>query len=542
MRRLLPKNKILLNVILVVLLTLPAIISLLKPGFFPTDDGEWMVVRLSDFHRSVVAGQLPVRWAARLNNQFGYPVFNFLYPLSLYWGELFHLIGFSFVWSIKLVFIFSFILAAIFMYLFTAEAIGPVAGIISAVFYTYTPYRLLDVYVRGSIGEAVSFVFIPLIFWAVYKISQKQKKIFMAIGSLSFGALIMSHNIMAMIFTPFILAYMLFLYFKNKSSTLLLFYFFTLILGLAVSCFFWLPAVYDKQFIILDSVEVANPLEHFPTIKQLLIPSWGYGPSIVGSGDKASYQLGPMHLFAVGVVFLILDWQTELFLAVFFIACFLMLPISSPVWQYLPMMNRIQFPWRLLALTSFTAAFLAGGLGRIIKKKKTLSIAVVLLVILINFNYARPSSFFNRPDSFYATNEATTTVKDEYLPIWVKEKQNQRAAQKVDLISGRGEVKNLVFNSKQVAFGVYTGQEIVVQINTVYFPGWIAKIDDQPAAIDYQNNQGLMQLKVPPGEHQVLFEFNETPVRLFADIVSIVGFVFIAGLFIGGIIKSAKDK
>ena len=532
MRRLLPKNKKLLNIILAVLLTLPAIISLLRPGFFPTDDGEWMVVRLSDFHRSVVAGQLPVRWAARLNFSYGYPVFNFLYPLSLYWGELFHLIGFSFVWSIKLVFIFSFILSAVFMYLFVAEAIGPVAGIIGATFYTYTPYRFLDVYVRGSIGEAVSFVFIPLIFWAAYKISQKPKKIFMAIGGLSFGALIMSHNIMAMIFTPFILTYMLFLYFRNKSSTLLLFYSFTLFLGLAIACFFWLPAFYDKKFIILDSVAVANPLDHFPTLKQLLIPSWGYGPSIPGSGDKASYQLGLVHLLAVGAAFLALDWQAGLFLVVFVITCFLMLPISTLVWRYLPMMNRIQFPWRFLALTSFAGAFLAGGLGRIIKKKKTLLMAIVLLVILINFRYAKPISFFNRPDSFYATNEATTTVKDEYLPIWVKEKPIQRATQKAELITGVGEITNLAFNSKRVTFEVNASQESVVQINTVYFPGWMAKIDSQSVAIDYQNNRGLMQLKVPSGNHQITVEFKETPVRLLADFVSVIGLLAVVILFL----------
>ena len=111
----------LLPFVLLFFILMIAVWPLLKTGFFVTDDGEWMVIRLTDFHRSLVSGMFPVRWAARLNHQFGYPVFNFLYPLSLYWGEVFYLIGFNFVNSIKLVFVSSFFLSTFFMYLFAKE-------------------------------------------------------------------------------------------------------------------------------------------------------------------------------------------------------------------------------------------------------------------------------------------------------------------------------------------------------------------------------------------------------------------------------------
>ena len=88
--------KKLLVIILLVLLTLPAITALIRPGFFPSHDGEWMVIRLSAFHQSLRDGQFPVRWSSRLNHGFGYPVLNFLYPLPFYIGELFYLISGSF--------------------------------------------------------------------------------------------------------------------------------------------------------------------------------------------------------------------------------------------------------------------------------------------------------------------------------------------------------------------------------------------------------------------------------------------------------------
>jgi len=264
-------------ILLVFLLLLPAVWSLFKPGFFSSDDGEWMVIRLTDFHRSVVSGQIPVRWGARLNHGYGYPVFNFLYPLSLYIGEFFHLLGFSFVVSIKIVFLLSFFLGAGGMFWWASQVWGKKGGLVSALFYSYAPYRFLDVYIRGSIGEALAFAFLPWLFGAFYLLSRKANQRWLALGALSLAGLIISHNIMAMLFTALILAYGVWLVFFRSQSRLIRkevgFRFLkVLVLGLGLAAFFWLPALYDKQFIILDQVTVANFWEHFPSLSQLLLP------------------------------------------------------------------------------------------------------------------------------------------------------------------------------------------------------------------------------------------------------------------------------
>mgnify|MGYP001558299250 FL=1 len=65
---------------LLLILTIPVILPLLHGGFFQSDDGEWMVIRFSAFHQALRDGQFPVRWLGRLNQEYGYPVANFLYP------------------------------------------------------------------------------------------------------------------------------------------------------------------------------------------------------------------------------------------------------------------------------------------------------------------------------------------------------------------------------------------------------------------------------------------------------------------------------
>ena len=542
--------KALLPFILLFFILIVAVWPLLKSGFFITDDGEWMVVRLTDFHRSLVSGMFPIRWAARLNHQFGYPVFNFLYPLSLYWGEAFHLIGFNFVDSIKLVFVASFFLSAFFMYLFTRELWQDKrAAFLSAIFYSFAPYRFLDVYVRGSIGEAVSFIFVPLIFWSLHFLSKKKNFLILSLGAIGVAGLIMSHNIMAMLFFPLALFYAGFLI--SRKQSLLKDYGLLFALGLGLAFFFWFPALYDTRFIILNQVTVADFANHFPTLGQLLIPSWGYGPSLVGGQDTASYQLGLFQLGAV-LIALLLFWKErqkriylKIFLFFFFASLFLMLPVSSFIWRNLPMIQQTQFPWRLLSVTTFSASVLAGTVLFLFKKelsKTLLTVALTVLVVLASFSYVKPKEFIDRGEGFYATNEATTTVKDEYLPIWVKQKPEARPEQRVEVIEGKAGVENLVFNSKKATFNVDVQEAARLQINTVYFPGWQLKVDDEIKEILFENDRGLIIFEVDQGEHLVVVEFKETSWRLVANYISLLSAVFVAGLIGWSLFQRLQGK
>jgi hypothetical protein len=522
--------------LLIILLAIPAILALLHPGFFPSDDGEWMVVRLSDFHRSIVSGQIPVRWASRLYLGFGYPVFNFLYPLSLYFGELFHLVGFNFVNSIKLVFLLSFIFSGLSMYLLIRSLWGVFPGLVSAVIYIYAPYRFVDVYVRGSIGEALGFVFIPLIFWAIYGLKTKFSQPKIIVGGFAFAGLIMSHNIMAMLFSPVIILVIAWTIIPSiKPKELIWRYSGLLLISFGTSAFFWLPAVYDQKFTLLNQITVTNYWEHFVDFKKLIIPSWGYGPS--GAESLVSYQLGLIILLAVvGSLFFYLKNRRKPvsnssivlpFLFAFLFATVFMLPISQPLWAALPFIKLTQFPWRLLAITVFTGSVLAGCFIASFPEKiiPKLTVVVIILTIALNYNYAHPQSFVDRGEGFYTTNEASTTVKDEYLPVWVTDKPLQKAPQKVQILTGNGLIKNLVSTSRKTTFTVSADENSAIQINTFYFPGWVAYLDDQPVPISYQNPAGLVNLSVPVGTHEIALIFQESGWRLVADLISFLTIV-----------------
>ncbi len=159
-------------IFLLILILLPAILDLFHPGLFISHDGQDHVARIANFHQSLSEGNLIPRWAANLNWGFGHPILMFLYPLPSYFASFFHFLGFSLVDSTKAVFVLGFVLSGIFMYLWIREFWGEEAGLVSGILYMFAPYRFVDLYVRGAIGENLAFVWPPLVCWFLLKFSK----------------------------------------------------------------------------------------------------------------------------------------------------------------------------------------------------------------------------------------------------------------------------------------------------------------------------------------------------------------------------------
>src|SRR3989338_1815147 len=162
---------------------------LTKPGL-PIIHDDQQVARLFVFDQALKHGQFPPRWVDELGFGFGYPLFVFYPPLVYMVGELFHLIGFSFIDSIKLVFFTSIFASGLAMYILVKEFWGRYAGIVSAFFYILVPYRAIDVYIRGALAESFSFVWLPVILWSFYKLVKTNKTIYIYLSAV-FLALLM---------------------------------------------------------------------------------------------------------------------------------------------------------------------------------------------------------------------------------------------------------------------------------------------------------------------------------------------------------------
>ena len=478
------------------LCTLPSLVGIFHPGFFVSDDGHWMTIRLSAFYEALASGQFPVRFLPRLNQGLGYPVADFLYPLFLYIGSLLHVLKFSFVFTTKLLFAGSLVFSGVGMILFLRKKFSSLASFIGGIFYIYLPYHLYDVYARGSLGEVVALAIVPFILWAIENRS-------VGLSALFFALLILSHNTLALFFFPIIVFYALIR--KMPVRRVVLF----VLLGLGGAAFFWIPALYDKQYTVFDSIAVSNPFSYFVNTISFQLIGW-IGIVIFG-----------------GIFFFYKTWKRDTIFFVFFglLSIFFSLSSSELFWHSRPLAEFVQFPFRFLSLTLIAESFLLAYLIDLLPARKGILILLVLLLGFSAWPYLLPRSYDYLPDSFYATNVDTTTVKNEYMPRTVHVRPQTYAYTRAAVLSTAGTISNLVEKGTKMSFVASMQKAGIVDVSFVYFPGWQARVDGKTVAISPSPQKGLVQLRVPQGQHVITVWFGETPVRVLSDIVSILSFI-----------------
>lgn len=528
-------------VLLALLVSIPVILPYFNAGFFPTHDGEWAVVRLVDMFRILRDGQFPARMSGALNFGYGYPLFNFAYPFPYYLGIPIYFVLGSFVASVKTIFAASVIFSGIFMFL-ASNALwkNKWAAAISTMLYVYLPYRMVDLYVRGSIGESLAFALFPLIFYLMLKLFDAPLTRFtILLLSLSVSVLILTHNIMAILFLPVLIIFLSARVICEKRRDVLKAFLLCMLLGVGLAAFFWVPALFEKSNILLSKTPIADRNLYFVNLNQLIIPSWGYA-SPTGS-DGFSYQLGTAQVIVLIASLLLIVYsftrnrffQTSahkyvvILEVIYFLAFLMLFSFTSSIWKILPFYKEINYPWTVLSQLGFITSLLAGFIAVGGKVLRYAMVIVSVIAVILSLQYAKPSEYVNRGEDFYMTNEATTTSSKELMPLWVKEVPETHYKEKVEIIKGSAEIKNLIFNSKKLSFDYISHDDAVFRINTIYYPGWNLKVNGKKSEIIYSNKNGLMEVGIREGKGNITFSFNETPLRFSADILSMLSFLML---------------
>src|SRR3989344_3764284 len=251
---------------LLLILLIPSVWFLYMNGFIATDDGNWMVIRFSAFYQALSDGQFPVRFLTRLNYGYGYPVPNFLYPGFMYIGVPIQILGFKFYETIKIIIALSLIASGIFAYLWLKKVSDEISALIGSILYTYSPYHLFDAYKRGSVGELLSLSILPFILWQI-----ERNSIFWI--SVGVGGLILSHNTLGFLFLAFIMLYMsVKVYYEKKRKKIMEGYIYSIALGLGLSAFFWLPAVFELSYTVFSRTKISNFSEYFADLNLIGVP------------------------------------------------------------------------------------------------------------------------------------------------------------------------------------------------------------------------------------------------------------------------------
>lgn len=505
-------------VIIVILVSLLAIVDLVNYGIPPTHDGEYHIMRFQQFFRVISEGTLYPRWAPDFNNGFGIPLFNYVYPLPNYAAAIFHAAGFGFIDSLKLNMTAATLIGAVFMYLWSRKYWGEWGGVVSSVFYTFSPYHFLDIYVRGSVGEVWSLGLAPALLWSYLSYCESQRKIFLVLSSVFLALLVLAHNILALVFFGFFILYAVVLIRGNLRDLVII-----ILAGLGLSSPFWLPAILETSYVV--GLQVFDPTQHFPILYKLIYSSWGYGFSGTGERDQMSFQIGIANLIAVVGSILILfvskNKRTSIFfITLFLLTVFLITPLSILLWKNIPIMAYIQFPWRLLSLVILVVSFLAGSIvaekGLFKREKLRTTVAIFLILVSIGFSirYAKAPFYHKRADQHYLTRsnftDGTNSPGNAFNTKWLSGIP-EKGRDKIEVMEGSGDIKINKLKSTSYSFRVDSKENSRILINTAYFPGWTAEIDGKRTNIN--ENEGKMVLDLPSGTNNVRVFLDSTPIQ-----------------------------
>lgn len=514
------------NIFLAVIIAFVSVLALLNKGLPPTHDGEYHVIRFYEFNKTLLDGNIYPRWAPDLNNGFGIPLFNYVYPLPNYAASILHLLGLSFIDSFKMNMILAVILGSIFMFLWAREFWGDLGGIVASSFYSFSPYHLADIFIRGSIGEVWALSFFPAFLWSLTRFFKTKSSLYFYLSSIFLSLVIFSHNILGLMFFFFSLAYVIFLLFISKYKPYLKI-FLIFFLSLSLSAIFWAPALLEKQFV--RGLEIYDFSANFPEIYQLIFPSWGAG----FAGDLVnglSFQIGLANLTVLFLSFVLIFKKktrkiTIFLLSCFFLFIFLILRVSLPVWKALPLINYFQFPWRFLSLEILIASFLAGGVSTLWKPKIT-SVILILLTILLGIGYTKPAYYLLRDDSYYTKRsnfiDGTNSPGNSFNTVWFK--SQPKVGEKINL--PKNEIISQDVKSTNYLFTVNLKKEKEVTVNTAYFPRWSVYVDGKKVRVE-GTSTGLFKFKLEKGKHKVNVLLEDTYDRKLFAWISLISLLFV---------------
>lgn len=520
-------------ILLLILISFIVLRPVFSNDFYFSHDGVAHVARFAAYFKAFTDGQIPPRWAADLNSGYGSPLFIFFYPLPGYLASLIHLLGFNFETIFKIIISLSFILSPIFLFFWLREKAKEEIAFAVSVIYLVLPYRILDTLVRGDVAELLGFVFMPLIFLSIDRTQKYGKLKDLIFGGMFYSFFILSHNAIAFIFTPVFLAYS-FVFAKERKEFIFSLYIF--LLGILISCFFWLPSIAEDKYVYAKLFVENIYKNNFIPLWNLIYSPWGFGPDINIKGGLSA-QIGVLYTVIpfLALIFINkLKMKKEIFfwVFIFIISVFMTTSFSGFLWNKLPIIKLMQFPWRFTALSGFASCMIIFYFFKILKSQAII-LVITFLFVFTSLPFVRVKGYEKeRGDSFYYSYQGTTDYHRRTTSIWTEGDFGKRAKRQIEIIGGKATIINFKKRETLHTFDILADTNTQILDNTVYFPGWRVKVDGREVLIEFQdmNHRGLITFRIPKGRHSISIEFKETKDRILADFISVVAIISALGL------------
>lgn len=336
--------------------------------------------RIAHLKDSLLAGgQFPVRIQSTWMFDHGYAISLFYGDLFLYLPAFLMIIGFSLMSAYKIFIFLVMVCSAYIAYRCFKRCVGNVwVALYGSSFYMLASYRLLNLYIRGALGEFLAMTFLPLVGCGVYLLytqnvndkAYKRHKWYLILGM---SGILQCHNISSEMVVGFIFLVCVIGWKKTfRRQT-----FFQLLesvgLVIVLNAWYLVPFVYmmmvdsykvntiGEADILARALRLCEVFQLLPARVSLPFDEWGHMPASLGAGagilllgilfckDKGDKQNLKPALAFCGVALMALLLCTDL--------------IPWNILRDIPgigyVVSSIQFPWRFMSVATAASAFFA---------------------------------------------------------------------------------------------------------------------------------------------------------------------------------------
>lgn len=491
----------------------------------------------------------------RFMNGTGYALNLFYGPITTYIPMILLNIFGTAGMAIKIFTLLTVFISAIMMYRFvyTVTKKRKIA-VISAIIYISMPYKLSNIYSRNAVGEYTAFVFIPIVFEALYNLvnGNQNKKWLLSIGIIG---LVLSHTITTVYTAIFSIIYLLLNIKKLKNLSIWINMISNVIVSLLVCSFYVVPLL---EHTLATDYAIYGKQEMGTTCESVSYTTLGFKDLLKSemSGDEIRFSVGiVVCVLSVLTIFCIrvLDKNIKktyidfIILSVFSI---LMVTKIFP-WKSMPeVLGVIQFAWRGMGFFAFFISLIC-GINAVVFAEKILIkemlknafiFAVICSVAIFTFlGVFRDWRFDDILAEKQQDSELMSTQKvyvfrinREYLPMKAI-KNLEYINQKQDapyVISGSA---NIIYTKKDKLNYNATFENVqtksAVELPYLYYLGYTveARYDDIVTEVDIKESpDGCLMVELPEAENlEITLKYEGTVLEKVGYIISILGIILL---------------
>jgi len=534
-----------------------ASLALLLPFFWlgsaSGHDFEFHVASWLDVAYQWQHGVLFPHWTAWTNYGFGEPRYIFYPPFSWILGAALSLV-LPISW-VPAAFIFlTQTLAGVSAFFLLRRLVSAKAAYMGAAFYAANPYALLVSYVRSDFAEQLACALLPLLLLAALRLAgllnDAQPRLrsipqfavsFAAVWLCNAPAGVIASYSMALLFAWVTI--------RQRSWRIAVRSAAALALGLGLAAFYLLPAAYEQRWANIAQALSSGllPVQNFlfTTIDDVEHTWFNWISSIcalflillsastaLASRKLARNPASPSNSRTL--------WSTLLLLAA--ASTLLMVRLTLPLWQLLPKLRFVQFPWRWMSMLAVVGCcFLAAAMER-----RRGWLWLVLFVAL-----SAPLGIFLTQNTWWDPDEMPTQKAaitsgtgyegvDEYDPLGDDHLDLPKHAPLAAILPAspedsdapppKAKIQTQLWQPEDKQIVVETSAPARVALRLVNYPAWRVTVNGRNAAPERPDDVSQMLIPIEAGKSEIEVRFARTPDRTAGLAISAFSLIVCLGL------------